>query len=193
MKRNVKEEIVCNDNAYNEKKKINVPSWLIFLLLKYWAAAAAVFFSVIGGLDIGLDFSDTPEDRLSVLTADISIIVIIALCLALVMSYIVRPIIDMCNNPRKNTYQYNMINVKGFKSFILSLFYNLLLSIILYCVIVFLGSKNLIPNLFGTTNYGIEPFSYGFCYIVIDGIFLTIKNLIVRAIEKNKYKKQMEG
>ena len=51
MSKKVKDEF-DGQKPYEVDKLSKFPSWLIFLLLKYWAAAAAVFFSVIGGLDI---------------------------------------------------------------------------------------------------------------------------------------------
>ncbi|MDE6584476.1 MAG: hypothetical protein K2K15_03650, partial [Anaeroplasmataceae bacterium] len=44
-------------NPYKVDKLSRIPSWIILLILKYWAAAAAVFFMAIGGIGIGFDFS----------------------------------------------------------------------------------------------------------------------------------------
>ena len=193
MSKKVKDESQLEQqNVYKMGAFSKVPTWVTSILLKYWAAAAAVFFSVVGGLDIGLDFSETGEDFYASLAADISTIIIIGLALALVMNYIVKPVVHMFNSSRDNTYKYLLINQKGFKAFFISLGYNMLLSIILYFVTVFLSSKGLILNLFGSTNYGIEPFTYGFCYLVVDLVFLTIKNLIVYAKERHDYNAQMK-
>ena len=192
MSKRVKDEIQQEQpNVYKMGAFSKVPAWLTSLLLKYWAAAAAVFFSVIGGLDIGLDYSQTGEDFVAALAADIYTIVIVGLALALVMNYIVKPVVHMFNSSKDNTYKFLLVNQKGFKSFFIALGYNMFLSIILYFVTVFLGSKGLILNLFGDTNYGIEPFTYGLCYIVVDMLFLTIKNLIVSYNEKKLYNDQM--
>ena len=179
-------------NVYKMGSFSKVPTWLTSILLKYWAAAAAVFFSVIGGLDIGLDYSETGEDFYTALAQDISTIIIIGLALALVMNYIVKPVVHMFNSSKDNTYKYLLVNQRGFLSFFISLGYNMILSIILYFITVFLGSKGLIFNLFGSTNYGIEPFTYGLCYLVVDFVFLTIKNLIVYAKERHDYNAQMK-
>ena len=193
MKKNVKDETQQEQqNVYKMGAFSKVPTWLASLLLKYWAAAAAVFFSVIGGLDIGLDYSQSGEDFYASLAADISTIVIIGLALALVMNYIVKPVVHMFNSSKDNSYKYLLINQKGFKSFFISLGYNMGLSIILYFITVFLGSKGLILNLFGSTNYGIEPFTYGLCYLLVDFVFLSIKNLIVMYRERRLYYTQMK-
>ncbi len=57
-----------------------------------------------------------------------------------------------------------------------------------------LSSKGLILDLFGTTKgIGIEPFSYALYFIIIDYIFVYIKNLIIYITKRIRYKRQMEG
>ncbi len=184
MKNKVKDEIQ-DERPYKVDWLSKIPPWIIVLLLKYWAAAAAVFFSAIGGIDIGLSFDD-PEAA----NQDIVLIVIIGLTLALFMNYLIRPTVRMMNNRANNVYRYNMINIKGFLSFVLALIYNMLLSIILFFVVYFMGMHGWILNPMGGTNYGIEPFSYALFYIIVDFIFLFIKNVIVDIRVRIKYKKQ---
>ncbi len=191
MKKNDKnnlEEI----NPYHVDKLSKVPSWLIVLILKYWAAAAAVFFSAIGGLDIGFDLSEAGNDPISQMAETIKLIIFIGLFLALFMNYIVRPFVRMMNNRRSRTFRFNLINCKGFLSFILSLLYNLSLSIVLCFIIYFLGKHHLIWDPFGTTGgAGIEPFSYALCYVLVDILCILIKNLIIYIVSRVQYKKQM--
>ncbi len=181
---------IQSEAPYKDNWLTKIPSWLIILLLKYWAAAAAVFFSVIGGLDIGLDFDKIDETNMAaVLAQDIALIVLIGLFLALFTNYLIRPVIRMMNNRQTRTYRYNMINMKGLISFLIALVYNLIISIIIYFIIYFLGMHGWVFNPFGTTNYGIEPFSYGLYYILIDFIFLGIKNLIIYTSKRLKYRR----
>lgn len=186
MKNKVKDEIQ-DERPYKVDKLSKIPPWIIILLLKYWAAAAAVFFSAIGGIDIGLSFDNAEEVPFN---QDIVLIVIIGTILSLFMNYIIRPTVRMMNNKKNNVYRYNMINIKGFLSFVLALFYNMLLSIILYFIVYFMGMHGWIWNPMGGTNYGIEPFSYALFYIIVDFIFLFIKDVIVDTRVKIKYKKQ---
>lgn len=194
MKKNVKEEM-NGQEAYKVDKLSKIPSWLIFLLLKYWAAAAAVFFSAIGGLDIGFDFSKVDEtDPAAIINADIALLVFIGMILTLIMNYIVRPIARMINSPVNNTYKYNMINCKGILSFFLSLLYYMFLSVILFLITIFLSSKKLVLDPFGTTGgQGVEPFTYALCFIVVDFIFLVIKNLILYLHKRIKYNREMKA
>lgn len=187
---NINEEI----NPYEIDKLSKIPSWLIILFLKYWAAAAAVFFSVIGGGDIGISFDDELTSPTQVLAEYIQTVIIIGLALALVTNYIVRPIVRLLYNRRNNTYKYNMVNIKGFKSFLVSICYCMFISFILCIVIVILGYYGLIFDPFGTTGgVGIEPFSYGLYFIILDALLILIKNLTVMIIERVKYNKQIKG
>ncbi|MCM1130490.1 MAG: hypothetical protein NC310_02535 [Roseburia sp.] len=190
MKKNRKKDISEKTNMADKISKI--PSWLIILLLKYWAAAAAIFFSVIScdGLNLGENKEVTGEQ---VFAIDIAIIILIGLFLALFSNYIVRPSVRMMYNRKNKVYRYNMINFKGFISFPIALAYNFLLSFILYFIVYFLGIHGLILNPFGMTNYGIEPFSYALFYIIVDFIFLFIKDTILDIKERVKYKRESRG
>ena len=193
MKKRVVEDEFLGQKPYQVDKLSKVPSWLVILILKFWAAAAAVFFSVIGGLDIGLDFSSQEGDAITILASNIATVVFIGLFLAVFMNYIVRPFVRMMYNSRDNTYRYNMINLKGLVSLPVALVYNMLLSVILYFVTIFLSKYGLVLDLFGTTGgTGIEPFTYAFCYMVVDFIFLFIKNLTIDLYQKYKYNKDMQ-
>ena len=89
-------------DPYKVDKLSKIPSWLIILVLKYWAAAAAVFFTVIGGIDIGLDFSyDNYQDLIASINMSEQIILFIGLTLALILNYAVKQIVIMLNNRRK--------------------------------------------------------------------------------------------
>lgn len=191
MSKKVKDNIQ-EQNPYELDKLSRIPSWLIILLLKYWAAAAAIFFSVIGGIDIGLDLSQGTGNDVDSFNISVRLVVLIALFITLFINYIVRPFVRLMHNRRNNTYRYNMINIKGFLSFVLCFVYHLILSVILFFVTIFLSQHHLILDPFGTAGgSGIEPFTYGFCYIVVDLVFLFIKNVILDLRQKLKYKKEM--
>lgn len=192
MKKNKKEDKIQEIDPYKLDKLSKVPSWVIIFFIKFWAAAAAVFFILIGGGDIGFDFTGGDADYAEVLAQSVVIIIMIALFLALFQCYIVRPIVRLMYNRRNNTFRYNMINVKGFKSFLISFVYMLCLSFVLYIITVFLSTHGLVLDPFGTTKgQGIEPFTYGFCFLIVDSICLFIKNLIINIRTRIIYKKQI--
>ena len=182
-------------NPYEVYKLSKIPSWIVIIFLKYWAAAAAVFFMIIGGLDIGLNFSEIEGESADLIqVARISSVIVfaIAFAMAILFTYGVRPIVRLMYNRRNNTYKYNMINGKGFLPLIYNLIYMYIISFILFFVVTFLGSKNLLPNLFGETRFGLEPFSYGLLFLIIDSIFVLIKNLIIKISQRITYKRQIK-
>lgn len=195
MKKRVKEQSSADINPYEVDKLSKVPSWLIILLLKYWAAAAAVFFIVNGGTGIGFDFTTGDlNDFASSLATSFIILILIALFLTLFVNYIVRPIVRLMYNRRNNCFKYNLINMKGFKSFPPCLLYMLFMSFVLYFVTGFLSMKGWVFNPFGTSGgQGIEPFTYALCFIVLDSIAILIKNGIMAIYQRVKYNKQIKG
>jgi len=185
---------INNINPYETDKLSKVPAWLVIIILKYWAAAAAVFFMVIGGLDIGIDFT-TYEGATAqeVLGISARIIILIALGMAVLFNYAIKQVVIMMHNRRNNTFKYNIINFRGFSAFLAYLVYMFVVSMILYFLTLFLGYKGWVLNPFGTNGgYGIEPFTYGLCFIIVDAVFVTIKDLVVMIVQRIIYKKQMK-
>ena len=82
-----KDKDVNNINPYEMDKLSKIPSWLIIIFLKYWAAAAAVYFGLIGGISIGLDFSNwgDPSNLAEKFAQDEIIIIILAFALAYIV------------------------------------------------------------------------------------------------------------
>ena len=170
-------------NPYEVDKLSKIPSWIVIIFLKYWAAAAAVFFGVIGIIDLGLDFSQIDSGNVvAIINTHERIIVILALIMAMLGNYAVKQVVLMINNRRNNTLKYNIINSKGLKAFLLYILYSFLMSFILFFVTVFLSSKGWVLPILQNDGAGIEPFTYALCYVVIDGIFVLIKDLIIMAV-----------
>ncbi len=193
MSKKANQDDIENLNPYEVDKLSKIPAWLIIILLKYWAAAAAVFFMTIGGLDIGIDVSTVETDNLGYnLNVSFMIIVLIALGMAILSNYAIKQIVFMMHNRRRNTFRYNIINFRGFSALLAYLVYMFVVSVILYFLVNYLGWKGLVLNPFAVTDgYGIEPFTYGLCFIIVDGIFVSIKDLIIMIYQRVKYKKQM--
>ena len=192
MKKKADQNNIDEINPYEVDKLSKIPAWLIIIFIKYWAAAAAVFFMTIGGVDIGIDL--TKEGDLNYnLNISFTIIVLIALGMAVLNNYAIKQLVIMMHNRRRNTYRYNIINFKGFSAFLAYLVYMFVVSMILYFLTLFLGYKGWVLNPFGTNGgYGIEPFTYGLCFIIVDAVFVTIKDLVVMIVQRIIYKKQMK-
>ena len=190
MKKNKVKDVNFEGNPYEVDKLSKIPSGVLILVLKFWAAAAAVFFGTMDSCMFSVSEETNGADSVLITLA---MIVFIALLLSLIMNYAIRPIVRMAHNRRNNCFKFHMINIKGFKSFLLSLPYYFIISLILYHLTVFLGKHNLILNPFGNTSFGIEPFTYGLCFLVVDMTFVCIKNLIVSCINRYIYYKQINA
>ena len=198
MKKEVQD---INDvDPYKVDKLSKIPSWLIVLILKYWAAAAAIYFIGMDTFIINWSESDSVKlaSDVDVMLYEISqamiLTILFGLFLAIFSNYIVRPFVRMMYNRRNNTYRYNMINVRGFKSFLLSLLYNMPLSFLLTVIVVWMGYYGLVLDPFGTTGgTGVEPFSYALVYIIVDAFFVLIKDIIVNIYQRAKYNRQMRS
>ncbi len=185
---NINEEI----NPYEIDKLSKIPSWLIILFLKYWAAAAAVFFGTIGIIDLGIDFSQMDiSNPISVINNSEMIIILLGVFLGVLGNYAVKQVVLLLHNRRNNTYKYNLINKKGLMALFIYLGYSLVISFILFFITIFLSSKGLVLSVLDNSGSGIEPFTYAFCYVIIDGICVLIKNLVVMIYQRVTYYKQL--
>jgi len=178
-------------NPYEVDKLAKVPSWLKILLLRYWAAAAASFL-LFGISELGMNIFQDSE--VAAVETNVKLILLLGLFLAIFNNYIVRLFVRLMYNRRDNTYKWNLINFKGLLSFFVALLYNFLMAILIYILIVgVLAPNHLVFDPFGTTDgIGIEPFTVGFIYLIIDGVFIIIKNLIVAIAQRVKYNNQIK-
>lgn len=191
MKKSVMPNDVDNNiEPYKYDKFSKIPSWVKIFFLKFWAAGAAVFFFGIGGSLFGLDYSyiDMADDYSNLLSA-IILYILLTLGLALFMTYIVGIVVRYMKSSRDNTYRFNMINVKGFLGFLLNLVYAALCMIPIVLLTILFAQIGMF-SLFGSNyGWGLEPFTMGFLYLVIDGFFLLIKNSIIYIIKRVRYNK----
>ena len=198
MKKKVKDDNVANINPYEIDKLSRVPSWVIILLLKYWAATAASYLLFglrsLGWTDLFVaeaQFQTQEEFFNTQMAINIRIILMLSLFTGIFLNYFVKNVVRLMYNRRNNTYRYNILNIKGFKAFLIYLVYGFILTMILYYLFVCVLSPNhLVWDPFGTTGgIGIEPFTYGLYFVLIDGVFVLIKNIIQSIAERVRYKK----
>ena len=145
--------------------------------------------------DENMDFNPYEESEVDNIETTVKLVILIGLFLAVFMNYGVRLVVRLMYNRRNNTYRYNMVNVKGLKSFFISIAYNMLMALIIYYVTVYILSPNgLVFDPFGTTGgIGIEPFTVGLIYLFFDAIFVLMKNLFVMLYQRYMYKKQISA
>lgn len=183
-----------NASPYEVDKFSKIPSWIKILFLKYWAAAAAVFFFLVS--NFLLDFTQLEEEGKkaeSNLTIDFIVILFICLGLTLFFTYIVRPIVRFMFNRQDNTFKYNMVNVRGLWALPLNFAYMFIVSFCIYPLqFIFTVKWGINTNMFGQAA-GIDPFTFGLMFLIVDYVFLSIKNLIIAIYHRVSYKKQINA
>lgn len=190
MKKDAVPNIGDNNNQpykYNSKLE-KIPSWIKIFFLKYWAAGAAVFFFGMGGSWLGLDYANVDmNDYQSAMATAIIFYILLTLGIALFMTYIVGMIVRYMRSARDNTYLYNMVNIKGPLAFILNLIYAAICMIFVAIFTVIFAQIG-VPSIFGSDyGWGLEPFSMGLFYIIVDGFFILVKNGILYLIKRIRY------
>ena len=177
---------------YQVDKLSKIPSGVIITFMKFWAAAAAVFFILIGGLDLGLDFSKETNDIIQAYAVTVNAIILVSLFLAIILNYGVKHVAHLMLNRRNNTKKWMIINLKGFFGFLAYLVYCFITMTIMFLLVGVFSYYRLVPSFLDNGGIGIEPFSYGLGYIIVDGVFLVIKNYLVKLYQFLKYKKQIQ-
>ena len=186
------ENIDINEyNPYEVDKLSKIPSVIKIIFLKYWAAAAAVFFMVVSNFIV--DFSTFDEAEVDNYKLDFVVILLIALGLAVLFIAAICPLVKLMNNRRNPTYKYNIFNLGGLWNLLFYLVYMFIVSFIVYMIYAFTFSLGLrLPNLFSEINYGIDPFTYGIFFIIVDGIFVLLKNLIIYIYQRVYYQSHIK-
>lgn len=175
-----KEELNKSQNPYKTDKLAKVPSWLKILLLKFWVAAATFFFFGVANELI---------DATSGNAADLYF-VFISFGMGLMNEFITKNLVRYMKNSMDNTFHYNMVNKKGTLSLFLNIGYGFITVLPIMFISSFLASKGLILNLFGAEGLGgIEPITDGLIYIVVDFIYMVIKNGSINIYKRFKLKK----
>lgn len=196
MKKNRTEEKEKFDDLgeiepYQVDKLSKIPSGVILTFAKFWAAAAAVFFILIGGIDLGIDFSKPTQDIYEDAAVTVRAIIMVSLALAIILNYGIKHLAHLMNNRRNNTKKWMVLNLKGFLGFLAYFGYCLVTMVIMFLLVSVFSYYRLVPSFLDNEGIGIEPFSYGLGFILVDGVFLLIKNYIVKLYQYLRYQKMI--
>lgn len=171
-------------NPYASDKLSKIPLGIKIIFLKYWVAAAALFFFGIGNPIIIV------EGQEYTIASYLPLYLCLSLGLGIFMDFIYKPLCNLMDSPQQTTKIYNLVNRKGMSGLLLNFLYSFLIMIPMVTVLVFLAKHNI--NLDFLNSYGnkaaIEPFTGGFVYLGLDFIAVSIKNLIIYIYKTNKYK-----
>ena len=183
------EEFNEDINPYQVDKLSRIPTGLIVTFLKFWAAAAAVFFILYGGIDLGLNFSKVVVDGYAEMARTIVGVILVSLFLAILLNYGIKHIAHLMHNRRNNAKKWMVLNIKGFLAFLAYLVYCLITMTTVFIIIAFMGKYKLVPSLLDNSGAGIEPFMSGGIFILVDGIILLVKNYTIKLFKVLKYRR----
>ena len=164
-------------DPYKRDKLSRIPTWLKAIFIKFWFAGAVCYFIIFG-----IRFSNALDT-----------VVITGVILGVIVDIMVNPIFGYLESDRKEYDPYIMFPFpfKKFWTFFTNIIYY---SGVLICVNYSYIGLNLLINLIsGTTNeihVGVEPLLFGVLTVIIDMIFIGIKDLIVYLVKRKKLKKE---
>jgi hypothetical protein len=64
--------------------------------------------------------------------------------------------------------------------------------IIMFVLVSLFSYYKLVPSFWDNGGIGIEPFSYGLGFILVDGVFLVIKNYLVKLYQYLRYRRMIQ-
>ena len=157
-----------------------VPAWLKALLVKWWFAGMVCFFFVWG-----LGISDS-----------LDLMVLVGAVLGIVVDALVNPLFRYMETDRReyNAYMMFPFPFKAFWTFFTNISYYILVMIgVSYC---YAGLNELINLITGHTDafhiaVGLEPLLFGTFCVLVDMVFIGIKNGVVLLVKKCRKKENV--
>lgn len=148
-----------------------VPVWIKALFVKFWFAGLVCWF-----ISMGLGYYIT--DALDILVLD-------GIVLGLITDLMVNPILRYMESPAKEFNNYMMF------PFPLKQYWTFFTNIIYYIVVMF-GVNGIYLLLDGVWNLNIylEPLLFGLFSVIVDMVFIGLKDLAVYLIRRAKNKKR---
>ena len=173
-------EITGEDSEKNRQKEFDpykvdkfsrIPAWVKALFIKFWFAGCVCYF-VMFGLRIN----------------ELDKLVLLGAVLGLVVDVLINPLFRYMESDKKeyNAYMMFPFPFKAFWTFFTNLIYYIF---IIFCVA---GCYQGISMLIGKI-VGVEPLLFGVFAVIIDMIFIGIKDGFVILAKKRKNAKKEEG
>ena len=163
---------------YKANKK-SIPNWLKVVFIKFWFSGAVCFFFLWG---LGYYIHD-----------QLDLLFVNGIALGVVTDLLTNNVLRFIEETPGANSPWMMFPKKRFISFFLNILYAF---VILFCEFLLYNEINLaIVTATGATDtvpLGVEPILFGIFYLVIDLIFLGVKQVFVRIVEDAKTKVDQE-
>lgn len=155
---------------YKSKGRLNIPSWVKILFIKFWFSGAICYFFLWGmGLYLG----------------GLDLMAVLAIALGVSTDLMVNHLLHSFE-PEKGAYdKWMMIPFRRFWTIFLNVIYA---GVLLYCVIQVYAVINTLlvgnVNEAETVALGVEPLLFGIFYMAVDMLFITVKNTMVKIVRE---------
>ncbi|NLD26126.1 MAG: hypothetical protein GX661_02070 [Acholeplasmataceae bacterium] len=163
---------------YQNDKLAKIPTWIKVLFVKFWIAGAICYFGYWG---LGLSVPSTFD-----------LLVLVGLITGVVNYLLVNPAFLHFETDKKEYHAYLLLPIpsKKYWTIIVHIVYGMLVNFAVFGIytlinLAFVAIKDL-PE--GTITLGVEPLLYGLFFMMVDMFFVSIKNLIVKAVLKTKWR-----
>lgn len=154
-----------------------IPAWIKALFVKFWFAGAVCYF-IIWGLSI----SDTLDS-----------IVLTGAVMGLIVDILVNPLFRYMETDKReyNAYMMFPFPFRAFWTFFTNILYYV---VVILCVnYLYFGLNQLLNLIKHTQNYihaGIEPLLFGLFTVIVDMVFIGIKDAIVYLVKRQRRKEK---
>ncbi len=157
-------------NPYKLDRLSRVPTWIKACFIKFWFAGMVYYL-----IGFGLSSYIASTENLVILTG---------LILGAVVDFLVNPIMRYFESSDKEYNNYIMF------PFPLKKFWTLITNILYYIIVAFgVNGIYFIINEYINVTLGVEPLLFGLFAVIVDMIFIGIKDLVVFLVKKAKNKK----
>ena len=145
-----------------------IPVWIKAIFIKWWFSGLVCYFVMWG---------------LQSVTSDLDRLVLSGIVLGLVVELFVNPIFRYMERGEKEYDPYTMFPFpfKAFWTFFTNVIYYVLVVVVVNFIYYGLGELSIM--------YGVEPLLFGTFCVIVDMVFIGIKDLIVYLVKRNKKEK----
>ncbi|MCM1236632.1 MAG: hypothetical protein NC489_41680, partial [Ruminococcus flavefaciens] len=156
-----------------------IPVWIKAIFVKWWFAAVVCYFVMMG-----------LQQLMNAPTADI--ILLTGIVMGLVVEMLVNPLFRYMERDGKEYDPYVMFPFpfKAYWTFLTNVIYYI---IVAFCInFCYLGINELVNLINGTSGaipVGVEPLLYGTFAVIVDMVFIGIKDLIVYLVRRGAKRK----
>lgn len=156
-----------------------VPTWIKAFFIKFWFSGMVCFFFMFG---IGLQ--------------DLDAILLIGIVLGLVVDVLVNPLLRFMESDRHeyNAYMMFPFPFKAIWTFFANIFYYFFIAVgVNYCYFAVNEIVNLIKGTQDLYYLGVEPLMFGAFTVLVDMIFIGIKDGVVALVRHLKKRKKEDA